>query len=310
MSSDFLAYSSTLLNTVYRAEDYDEDEPIVSLSVPRFLLEHFLTLIETSADEGTKIDITTVTPSMILQYVSLLENLSDSQEMTPSETGSFLKECFHIIPPSQPSSQVSSSSSQIGIALTENAFSIPYRKAKEIANAIIAFANECLKDWNPTVYYSPYSPVVNGAIFGKSRAFMELPSHGVFVTTVSFQSVSSVNLPRRSEHLADWLLRSKGEAVYSAWIVATIDALVACIANQSATATIHTLAGVWAAEQVKPDFWVPVIEKAESTARSVPSFSAAAAAATNRLRQSLAGRKRGVAGPLKMLFFFDEASQF
>lgn len=69
------------------------------------------------------------------------------------------------------------------ITLTHRAFLVGYERDFEITSSLINFGNKCAKLWESSEYYSPYAAVVNASMTGKSRAFCQLPCHGLFVIT-------------------------------------------------------------------------------------------------------------------------------
>ena len=73
---------------------------------------------------------------------------------------------------------------------------------------------------------SPYIPVVQASMMGKSRLFHELPNSGVFVFYMCLYEYGSDNFPQACSELAGALINpSCTEGYFAAFLLAALDKL-------------------------------------------------------------------------------------
>jgi hypothetical protein len=153
--------------------------------------------------------------------------------------------------------------------------------------------------------------MVNASMMGKSRAFAELPNHGIFVTSVCFQSASSGNVPLRTGYLGHWFLNcevkraSELKEKYQRFLIHSIVRLIEFISESDEDLTLPQLCRDWSTAQSQGDFWYDFVQ---NYSHSVPEQSVQLL--QTQLVTLLSNRfKINRASKLRLLFFFDEASK-
>ena len=309
-------------------------------------LEITLRLLVKAAGINKSYDIRRVSCSMVAEYIKLLTGLGDLKldaAFWSSEAGLKVLAVFPVKAKEHDRVFPAHYSN-----LAHDAFQVEYQKADTIPLSIILFAHWCLSNWNHQIYYSLYAAVVNASMIGKSRAFAQLASLGIFVFTISFQSESSANLPPRSVIIADWL--SKGDcssdhevckAQYAAFLVVAMERLLAFVkANITGNFSLAQLAEHWAGLQrvEGQGFWKGIIDDVATSysdgtrelsinetnamvvdgakKRKLPGHAEfgklglRAAAAQDELKKLLSSRYPESGDTLvKTIFFFDEAAE-
>ena len=206
------------------------------------------------------------------------------------------------------------SNQSIASSTSENAFQVEFQRGAEITGAIINYVNGCLASMKRSAFYSAYGTVVNASMTGKSRAFSELPSCGVFVINICFQSHNSGNEPKRSLDIADWFLDVHAETanaverLYCSILICALEALADHIESNPA-ANLTDLATLWANEQLTSRFWSEIIFKATGPKWQTAKLGKEFTATEERLRLLLTRFDDEGVAPLRILFFFDEASK-
>ena len=239
-------------------------------------LEFCIKALYAASQVDFKFDLESITRSMFHRYVEMLSVFADHKILDKAFWRSNSQ--FASVFPLRAVSKGTIFTTAYSQSATR-AFKVQYQRADLVPKALIDFANRCLHAWDHQIYYSLYAAVVNASMIGKSRAFEQLASLGVFVFTISFQSVYSANLPTRSVIVADWFASKDFDgdhetckAFYAAFLVACLEKLVAFIdANEGLT--LRVAAETWAAKQtvnhadkrskkIATSFWSEIIDAA------------------------------------------------
>jgi hypothetical protein len=302
-------------------EDYDslisKLEPSSSLDALKNFLAIFAKDLDESVGSRNILNTSAMTARMMFNYVDFLKTFPAPPEFDQffwsSEQGKHLLSLLPLVKAQERVSMVDPVST-LTEELASSGFMVRHLNSEAITSAIIKFANKCLQSWYSTGFYSPYAAVVNASMMGKSRAFRELPNSGIFIISICLQKPSATNKPSRSPAIADWFINYTAnvdvcELAYCAFVARSLEALATFVSEQPADLTCAELALAWSRLQSEWQFWRSILSRCETAGLSKSDFKSLAFNSQQNLKASLNGRAGLPKGSVRVLFFFDEASQ-
>ena len=298
-------------------------------------LQFSLYVLQSASKATFEYDIERITCEMFFRYVAMLSEI-DGETVLDDAFWLAHSHILSVFPRKTVTNEIGWTSRT---ETAMSAFQVEYQKADVVPVALINFANKCLGEWDPDTYYSPYAAVVNASMIGKSRAFAQLPSLGVFVFTICFQVKKSGNVPLRSEVIDTFFLDEKFEgkpeicqARFAIFFVVCLDALLEFV-RAHPRMTLIELTQAWAAKQtvtldgnLASSFWQDIIKKTNSAAVQLNNSDAMVVDGIEQLEFGSLGQKAStlqfdldallksrfpdISNRLvKTIFFFDEAAQ-
>ena len=205
------------------------------------------------------------------------------------------------------------------LQLLRKAFGCHFKDPLGVSNHFLDCLDNWSSKWKPTVYYAPYTSLVQGSGTGKSRLFKEI-SRNVYIFYCCFRSLGSTGYPQRSS-IASVLLDTPSDRYGTILqFVAYLNSSLLQLAEELSQEFPCTKSE-WYKQQIKESevegfrgsFWAPIKQKMDHFVKSFDmpqkeeNFCAqlqnALKSTVFTVRSMLSNQTRA----LEVIFAFDEA---
>ena len=149
------------------------------------------------------------------------------------------------------------------MSATKRAFDVPYQDKGVLAN-LLEKMEDCRSRWSEKEkceksdrLYSPYIPIVQASMMGKTRMFFALPQANVFVFYICLREAKSSGYPSSIPELTTALTGPCSEGFYSAFLLAALDALNRF--KGTFRGCNISVFEAWFSHQQRSEFWAEII---------------------------------------------------